>query len=116
MNLIVKSPKVKRGKLKTMIKIFRPALLHFAQAYSSSSSTVSKFQRVQKDSESIAQTLRKHVGEHNVSFAEAIRSQHGQDEGPDKGEMPDVVVFAESTQHVSEVSCNFIFEWLIKKA
>ena len=27
----------------------------------------------------------------------------GQDEGPDQGSMPDVVIFAESTEHVSEV-------------
>ena len=101
------------------IKLFRPfwnkGLLHLGQAYPSSFSTVSKFQRVQKDSESIAQDLRKHLGEQNVSFAEAVRSQHGQDEGPDKGEMPDVVVFAESTQHVSEASNNIIFVCFFKK-
>ena len=31
------------------------------------------------------------------------RSQHGQDEGPDKGMMPDVVVFPQTTEEVSEV-------------
>jgi FAD/FMN-containing dehydrogenase len=31
------------------------------------------------------------------------RSQHGQDEGPDKGLMPDVVVFPQTTEEVSEV-------------
>ena len=32
------------------------------------------------------------------------RSQHGQDEGPDRGLMPDVVVFPQTTEEVSEVS------------
>ena len=31
------------------------------------------------------------------------RSQHGQDEGPDKGLLPDVVVYPQSTKEVSEV-------------
>lgn len=62
------------------------------------------FKKLNKnDSETVAQTLRPLVGEQNVSLAEAVRSQHGQDEGPDNGDMPDVVVFAESTEHVSEV-------------
>ena len=77
----------------------RPVILTHSHQFTS----VTQFQRAVKDSEHIAQTLRRHVGEKNVSFAEVIRSQHGQDEGPEKGEMPDVVVFAESTQHVSEV-------------
>ena len=56
------------------------------------------------DSETIAQKLKPLVGDKNVSLAEIVRSQHGQDEGPDRGEIPDVVVFAESTEHVSEVN------------
>ena len=55
------------------------------------------------DSETIAKKLKPLVGDKNVSLAEIVRSQHGQDEGPDRGEIPDVVVFAESTEHVSEV-------------
>ena len=56
------------------------------------------------DSETIAQKLKPLVGDKNVSLAEIVRSQHGQDEGPDRGKIPDVVVFAESTEHVSEVN------------
>ena len=78
---------------------WRPVILTHSHQFTS----VTQFQRVVKDSEHIAQALRRHLGEKNVSFAEVIRSQHGQDEGPEKGQMPDVVVFAESTQHVSEV-------------
>jgi len=37
------------------------------------------------------------------------RSQHGQDEGPDKGDLPDVVVFPTSTLEVSEVRNNNFF-------
>ena len=60
--------------------------------------------RLSKDDiEGIAQKLRPLVGEKSVSLTEAVRSQYGQDEGPDKGLMPDIVVFAESTEHVSEV-------------
>jgi len=68
------------------------------------------FKKLNKnDSETVAQTLRPLVGEQNVSLAEAVRSQHGQDEGPDNGDMPDVVVFAESTEHVSEI-CKICYE------
>ena len=74
----------------------RPTLLN---------SSISQLKKLNKnDSEIIAHKMRCMVGDKNVSLAEAVRSQHGQDEGPDKGEMPDVVVFAESTEHVSEVS------------
>jgi len=38
-----------------------------------------------------------------VSLAEAVRSQHCQDEGPEKGQMADIVVYATSTQQVAEV-------------
>lgn len=61
------------------------------------------------DSETIAQRIRPLVGGQNVSLAEAVRSQHGQDEGPDQGSMPDVVIFAESTEHVSEI-CKICYE------
>ena len=63
------------------------------------------------DSETIAQKLKPLVGDKNVSLAEIVRSQHGQDEGPDRGEIPDVVVFAESTEHVSEVN-TLVFIYL----
>lgn len=67
-------------------------------------SALPQLKRLNKDdSENIAQKLRPLIGEQNVSLAEAVRSQHGQDEGPEKGDTPDVVVFAESTEHVSEV-------------
>lgn len=56
------------------------------------------------EADHLAERLRKVVGEGNVSLAQAVRSQHGQDEGPDKGELPDIVVFAENTGHVSEAS------------
>lgn len=73
-------------------------------------SALTQLKRLNKDdSETIAQKIRPHVGEQNVSLAEAVRSQHGQDEGPDKGAMPDVVVFAESTEHVSEI-CKICYE------
>ncbi|GFS20019.1 lactate dehydrogenase D [Elysia marginata] len=48
------------------------------------------------------------VGDANVSTADAIREQHGHDESHHAVAMPDVVVFAESVDHVSKVSklCN----------
>lgn len=57
----------------------------------------------ESDSETLAQRLKTISGDHNVSLAEAVRSQHGQDEGPDKGLLPDVVVFPQSTEEVSEI-------------
>ncbi len=57
----------------------------------------------QSDREALAPRLAAIVGEKNVSLADAVRSQHGQDEGPDKGVNPDVVAFPESTEQVSEV-------------
>ena len=69
--------------------------------------TGQQFQNLKKLSESDAQRLRVRVagvvGEKNVSLAEAVRSQHGQDEGPDKGRNPDLVAYPQSTEHVSEV-------------
>jgi hypothetical protein len=54
-----------------------------------------------------------------------FRSQHGQDEGPDKGLLPDVVVFPQSTEEVSEVKFKsdfdnksfswFFFLWTVNK-
>ena len=42
-------------------------------------------------------------GDKNVSLAEAVRAQHGQDEGPEFGRKPDLVVFPENVAQVSEV-------------
>ncbi len=42
------------------------------------------------------------VGSHGVAVSEAVRSQHGQDEGPEKGRMPDVVAFPTGVEQVSE--------------
>lgn len=55
------------------------------------------------DSETLKAKMASIVGEKNVSLAEAVRSQHGQDEGPDKGMNPDVVVSPGETLEVSEV-------------
>ncbi|KAL5021434.1 hypothetical protein ScPMuIL_000589 [Solemya velum] len=48
------------------------------------------------------------VGKSNVSTAEAVREQHGHDESYHKTAMPGVVVFAQSTEHVSQIAklCN----------
>ncbi|XP_005108354.1 probable D-lactate dehydrogenase, mitochondrial [Aplysia californica] len=53
-------------------------------------------------------SLKSIVGDKNVSTADAVREQHGHDESHHEIGLPDVVVFAESVQHVSEVSklCN----------
>lgn len=55
------------------------------------------------DSETLKAKMASIVGEKNVSLAEAVRSQHGQDEGPDKGMNPDVVVSPGETLEVSEI-------------
>ena len=93
---------VKHTDLKCQISKIIARQFHRPTLLNSSISQLKKLNR--NDSEVIAQKLRCMIGDKNVSLAEAVRSQHGQDEGPDKGEMPDVVVFAESTEHVSEVS------------
>ena len=54
--------------------------------------------------EALAVKLRSAAGHESVSLAEAVRSQHCQDEGPEKGQMADIVVYATSTQQVAEVS------------
>ena len=55
------------------------------------------------ETDNIAENLRKILGADNVAVSESVKTQHGQDEGPEKGMPPDVVAFAESTEHVSEV-------------
>lgn len=47
--------------------------------------------------------IRKIVGEANVSVTEAVRNQHSQDEGPHGAKMPDLVVYANKTEEVSEI-------------
>jgi hypothetical protein len=84
------------SKWSTCRQFYRPA--------TALSAGMPQFKTLSKDdSETIAQQLRPLVGEQSVSLAKAVRSQHGQDEGPDMGMTPDVVVFPESTEHVSEV-------------
>lgn len=56
------------------------------------------------DSEKIRDRIATIVGDSNVSVANIVRSQHGQDEGPDQGMIPDVVAFPGETAEVSEVN------------
>ena len=74
-------------------------------------STTSDFQLPQfrtplsaADTDDISESLKKILGEGNVAVSESVKSQHGQDEGPDKSIPPDIVAFAESTEQVSEVT------------
>ena len=55
------------------------------------------------ETDNIAENLRKILGSDNVAVSESVKTQHGQDEGAEKGIPPDIVAFAESTEHVSEV-------------
>ena len=48
------------------------------------------------------------VGDGAVATSEAVRAQHGQDEGPEKGRSPDVVAFPTDVGQVSEVSKGFL--------
>jgi len=60
------------------------------------------------DTDDISENLKKILGDKNVAISESVKLQHGQDEGPDKGLPPDIVAFAESTEHVSEI-CKFCY-------
>ena len=64
-----------------------------------------KLQKV-SDGEGLRSRAAAIVGEKHASLAEVIRSQHGQDEGPDKGKLPDLVVFPKDVNEVSEVRSN----------
>ncbi len=79
----------------------------------SAAASGSPFENLKKLSDSESDQLLKRLagvaGEANVSLAEAVRSQHGQDEGPDFGKMPDIVVYPQTTEEVSEV-CYILFE------
>ncbi len=80
----------------------RTRLLHQSSAPASPFANLKKLSP--SDSEQLFKRVVAVVGEKNASLAEAVRSQHGQDEGPDLGKNPDVVVFPNSTEEVSEVS------------
>ncbi|KAH9515656.1 hypothetical protein Btru_011655 [Bulinus truncatus] len=56
----------------------------------------------------IIDSLKTVVGNDNVSTSDAVREQHGHDESHHEVHKPDVVVFAESVDHVSRVAklCN----------
>ncbi|KAK7498890.1 hypothetical protein BaRGS_00009982 [Batillaria attramentaria] len=62
----------------------------------------------EKVTDGFVEDLRNVVGKANVSTAEAVRDQHGHDESYHPTKMPDVVVFAQSVDHVSKVVklCN----------
>lgn len=57
---------------------------------------------------SFVDEVKKIVGNKNVSTADAVREQHGHDESYHGVEPPDIVAFAESVDHVSQVArlCN----------
>ena len=59
--------------------------------------------------DSLSEKIKAVAGPENVSLAEAVKSQHSQDEGPEHGELPDVVVYAQSTEQVSEI-CKACFQ------
>ena len=68
---------------------------------------MNQYQHLKKMTESDSNALKTRlaaiVGDEHVSQAEIIRSQHGQDEGPDKGMIPDLVAFPGEVGEVSEV-------------
>ena len=55
------------------------------------------------DVESVRDRVAAIVGDQGVATSEAVRSQHGQDEGPEKGRSPEIVAFPEDVSQVSEV-------------
>lgn len=57
---------------------------------------------------SILEELNHVIGEKAVATTDAVRSQHGQDEGPYQPSLPDAVVFPKTTEHVSNIAeiCN----------
>ena len=59
-------------------------------------------------SASLQTELRAILGPERVSSGDSVRSQHGQDQGPHPGSLPDTVVFPESSLQVSEV-CRLCF-------
>ena len=80
------------------------AKVRFLQTSLPASPQVHQLKRLDDDTtDKMRSRLSAIVGQENVTVAEAVRSQHGQDEGPDKGSNPDIVVFASETAEVSEV-------------
>ena len=83
----------------------------FSRSLQTSGTTPNQLQHLKKltesDSVALSARLAAIVGEKNVSLAEAVRTQHGQDEGPDKGQLPDLVVQPGEVGEVSEVRSNF---------
>ncbi len=69
-----------------------------------------------EEAEKISGRLGSLVGADGVSLAGAVRSQHGQDEGPDLGLPPDVVAYPKSVEEVSEVwkGSSFILSSTVK--
>ena len=53
--------------------------------------------------ETILQSLHEHLKEDQISVNEAIKQLHGQDESYHKMELPDIVVFPETTEQVSAI-------------
>ena len=62
------------------------------------------------DVESVRDRVAAIVGDRAVATSEAVRSQHGQDEGPEKGQSPEIVAFPEDVSQVSEVKVTNIEE------
>ena len=80
--------------------------VHIARSFQGTSNRgqISGLKRLtESDAAKLKERLSSVLGEAQVSLAEAVRSQHGQDEGPLLGEKPDVVAFPQSTEEVSEV-------------
>ncbi|CAF4588065.1 unnamed protein product, partial [Rotaria sp. Silwood2] len=62
-----------------------------------------KFTQRYASSQTLSTDLKSIVGNDNVSTTAAVREQHSHDESYHAGHQPDVVVFAQSTEHVSKI-------------
>ncbi|CAF0842240.1 unnamed protein product [Rotaria sordida] len=62
-----------------------------------------KFMQRYASSQALAADLKNIVGNDNVATSTAVREQHSHDESYHPGHKPDVVVFAQSTDHVSKI-------------
>ena len=60
-------------------------------------------------STSLKTELQAILGEHLVSSGDSVRAQHGSDQGPHEGGLPDLVVFPENSLQVSEV-CRLCYK------
>ncbi|XP_059146329.1 probable D-lactate dehydrogenase, mitochondrial [Physella acuta] len=83
-------------------------LKQVSKNYVTAHSFVTAITNQSKVTTKLVDKLKNIVGNPNVSTAEAVREQHGHDESHHDVHMPDVVVFAESVEHVSKVLklCN----------